>query len=160
MNLPKSLFIQVLISCFFALYSFEQSQPICDINGNLSIAETELLTTFNSLTNENALKIGFTFDQDLHAHFILFIKENSSATAIELEKVENSYVINAMSHFIYHSCEGEQNCSIQSTWFTTVKCSRNQPSCDTCKCYHIVNETIGKNEELTGKDLDEALLKL
>jgi hypothetical protein len=160
MNLPKSLFIQVLISCFFSLYSFEQSQPICDINGNLLINESELLTTFNSLTNENALKIGFTFDQDLHAHFILFIKENSTATAVELEKVENSYVINTTRHFIYHSCVSEQNCNIQSTWYTTVKCSPTQSSCDPCKCSHSVNETIGKNEELTGKDLDEALLKL
>ncbi|MBP6089914.1 MAG: hypothetical protein KA521_01560 [Crocinitomicaceae bacterium] len=160
MNLHKSLLIQVLIGCFFALYSFEQSQPICDINGKLFIGEAELLSAFNSLTNENALKIGFTFDQDLHAHFILFIKDNSTVTAVELEKVENSYVINAMSHFIYHSCVGEQNCSIQSTWYTTVKCSRNQSSCDTCKCNHTVNETIGINEELTGKDLDEALIAL
>ncbi len=157
----KTLFLTTLI-LFSTFVGFSQAKPICDLNGNLLVQKEQLLTAFNAISEIKAINIGYSFEPETMIHSLVFFYEDNAGEEFKLEKNNNNYTLKFSGASKKHTCTGApcNSCKMSSTWLTTVKCSCNQTSCDTCRCNHTVSETIGKNEELTGKDLNAELIKL
>lgn len=153
------LSILILLSTFKA---FSQAQPICDLNGNLLVQKELLLRAFNTISKKKARNIGYTFEPETSVHSLVFYFSNNAGVAYKLVKNNENYTLLFSVSTVKHACKGEpcESCQMVSSWLENVQCSCVETSCDSCKCNHTLSETIGKNAALTGKDLNEVLIRM
>lgn len=157
--------MNLLLSTLFLLTSFKtfsQALPICDLKGNLLVQKEQLLTAFNTISKKKAINIGYSYEPETSVHSLLFYYSNNAGVAFKLEKNNENYTLQFSGTSIKHACKGEpcESCQMVSSWLENVQCSCVETSCDACKCNHTLSETIGKNAALTGKDLNEVLIRI
>lgn len=153
------------LSTLFLLTSFKtfsQSLPICDLKGNLLVQKEQLLTAFNTISKKKAINIGYSYEPETSVHSLVFYYSNNARLAFKLEKNNEKYTLLFSVSTVKHACKGEpcESCQMVSSWLESVQCSCVETSCDSCKCNHTLSETIGKDAALTGKEINEVLIRM
>jgi hypothetical protein len=148
-NHLKLSIMNLLLNTLFLLTSFKsfsQALTICDLKGNLLVQKEQLISAFNTISKKKAIKIGYSYEPETSIHSLVFYFSKSAGLAFKLEKNNENYTLQFSGSTVKHACIGEpcESCQMVSSWLETIQCSFSETSCDSCKCNHILSETIGK----------------
>lgn len=136
-----------LISILLLLSSFKELRKvksICDLISNILFQKGQLLNEIN------AINIDYSYEPEIMINSLVFFYIVNASEEFKLDN--NNYTLKFLGAFKKHTCTDApcNSFKMSTTWLTTVM----------SKCNNTVCETIGKNEEITGKNLNAEILKL